>query len=488
MGRSRITRTFHNKPVSKSSNKTGSNTRTKGSNIRNPTIKASPTQVKSKNKGIIPQAHAQESSPPKAKIVLSKPKKVTSRRLVSTSVSQPKSTWISGYQTTRVLPENFQSSSGYVSQEKAEEQIEKEGWNNFEFRTTHRSKPHGRNITYRRTDRVESPSDTNFKPTTIYSKYTDLDTEIYRSGMPNTNPKRTILGSVTGGPGKERTILGKFAQGVSNEAQDMVGIPHGFVTGNNYKPKSVLSRATEHAFAGDWDSAGKVISDNPYRFAGNIATTVGTGFIPFGAVTRGAGLAAKVGSAVTKGKSKIAGKLKGKGAEKKSYAGGRYTNKEINDTERLVQQSEWMGWGKVQNPSKSKGIGKRQTGLGFSSISKKRGAVSRYKNRKEQRFIDDEQAMERRIDDFTQSPSTGTPKWYQPREQFLAKTKGSRARLSSDRERAQIIGSERRYNARIADNYENTKPTKNSFWQNQVTKDGDDVSGWVDPDDFYRFR
>jgi len=37
-------------------------------------------------------------------------------------------------------------------------------------------------------------------------------------------------------------------------------------------------------------------------------------------------------------------------------------------------------------------------------------------------------------------------------------------------------------------NMESTKPTKNSFWQNQVTKDGDDVSGWVDPDDFYRVR
>ena len=88
--------------------------------------------------------------------------------------------------------------------------------------------------------------------------------------------------------------------------------------------------------------------------------------------------------------------------------------------------------------------------------------------------------MERRIDDFTQSPSTGTPKWYQPREQFLAKTKGSRARLSRDRQQAEIRGSD----ARFLNNVKNTKPTKNSFWQNQVTKDGDDVSGWVDPDFF----
>ena len=77
MGRSRITRTYHNKPVSKSSNKTGSNTRItatkaakmaqkfKKTKTTKPTTtrsvskttkqKASSTQAKSKSKGLIPQ-------------------------------------------------------------------------------------------------------------------------------------------------------------------------------------------------------------------------------------------------------------------------------------------------------------------------------------------------------------------------------------------------------------------------------------------------
>jgi len=106
--------------------------------------------------------------------------------------------------------------------------------------------------------------------------------------------------------GKKRTPLGKFALGVGNEAQDIGGGFGGLITGQDYKPKSILSRATDHAFAGDWDSAGKVISDNPYRFAGNVATNIGIGMIPFGMVARGAGLAGKAG--------KVIGKLKGKGA------------------------------------------------------------------------------------------------------------------------------------------------------------------------------
>jgi len=428
MGRSRITRTFHNKPVSKPKkgpvgkpkNTVVKPTNTtykrragkivykkRDENIRRPVpgeVKNDPTQ----RGNLLPQAHAQESKP---------------------------------------ISVNPQGKYGTI--DSTEDQIIGEKWGSFQFTIDKTGKPRGRNVKIRTTTRTDGVADT-----TVRSKYTTLEAQKYS---------------------RQPGIIGKFAQGVSNEAQDMVGIPHGFITGNNYKPKSILSRATEHVLAGDWGSAGKVISDNPYRFAGNIATTVGTGFIPFGAVTRGAGLAARVGSAVTKGKSKIVGKLKGKGAEKKSYAGGKYTNKEINDAERLVQQSEWMGWGKVKS---------RQTGLGFSEkVYKKKGAVSRHKNRKEQRAVDAEQATERRIDNFT-GRSTGTPKWYQPREQFLAKTKGSRARLSRDRQQAEIRGSENRYNARIADNYENTKPTKNSFWQNQVTKDGDDVSGWVDPDFF----
>ena len=105
--------------------------------------------------------------------------------------------------------------------------------------------------------------------------------------------------------------LGLFAQGVGNQAHDIGGSVHGLVTGQDYQVKSVLNRSLEHAFAGDWDSAGKIISDNPYRFAGNVATEAGLAIIPFGMVARGAGIAGKVGSAVSKSRKAI-GKTKGK--------------------------------------------------------------------------------------------------------------------------------------------------------------------------------
>ena len=103
--------------------------------------------------------------------------------------------------------------------------------------------------------------------------------------------------------------LGLFAQGVGNQAHDIGGSVHGLATGQDYQVKSVLNRAVEHAFAGDWDSAGKVISDNPYRFAGNVATEAGLTVVPLGFMARGAGIVGKVGSVVSKSRKAI-GKAK----------------------------------------------------------------------------------------------------------------------------------------------------------------------------------
>ena len=99
-----------------------------------------------------------------------------------------------------------------------------------------------------------------------------------------------------------------FASGMGNQAHDIGGSVHGLVTGQGYQVKSVLNRSLDHAFAGDWDSAGKVISDNPYRFAGNVATEVGLAVIPFGMMARGAGIAGRVGGAVSKTKKLVGGK------------------------------------------------------------------------------------------------------------------------------------------------------------------------------------
>jgi hypothetical protein len=269
MGRSRITRTFHNKPVSKDEKgKLGS--RLGYHSGGRPGSGGKPRQVsKTQSKGLIPQAHAQESAP---------------------------------------IPVNPQGKHGTI--DSTEDQIIGEKWGSFGFTINKTGRPHGRNVKIRKSTRGDGVADT-----TVTSKYTDLDTEKFI---------------------KEPTPLGLFAQGVGNQAQDIGGGVHGLVTGQDYTTKSILSKATEHAFAGDWDSAGKVISDNPYRFAGNVATEAGLAIIPFGMVARGAGIAGKVGSAVSKSK-KVIGKAKGKRKTMKAIKqeekriGRKFTKNEISN-------------------------------------------------------------------------------------------------------------------------------------------------------------
>ena len=244
MGRSRITRTFHNKPVEKSYKPKQS------TSIKKVVHKQKFKSTQSK--GLIPQAHAQESAP---------------------------------------IPVNPQGKYGTI--DSTEDQIIGEKWGSFGFTINKTGKARGRNVKIRKSTRGDGVADT-----TVTSKYTDLDTEKFI---------------------KEPTPLGLFAQGVGNQAHDIGGSVHGLVTGQDYQVKSVLNRSLEHAFAGDWDSAGKVISDNPYRFAGNVATEAGLTVVPLGFMARGAGIAGRVGGAATKVLSKTKSTKSGKypGLEKK---------------------------------------------------------------------------------------------------------------------------------------------------------------------------
>jgi len=239
MVRSRITRTFHNKPVEKSYKPKQSTPIKKVVHKQ----KYSPNKS-TQSKGLIPQAHAQESAP---------------------------------------IPVNPQGKYGTI--DSTENQIHGEKWGSFGFTINKTGRPHGRNVKIRKSTRADGVADT-----TVTSKYTNLDTEKYT---------------------KEPTPLGLFARGVGNQAHDIGGSVHELATGQDYQVKSILNRSLEHAFAGDWDSAGRVISDNPYRFAGNVATEAGLAIIPFGMVVRGAGIAGRVGSAASK-VSKGLGKTKGK--------------------------------------------------------------------------------------------------------------------------------------------------------------------------------
>ena len=83
----------------------------------------------------------------------------------------------------------------------------------------------------------------------------------------------------------------KIMLGMSNTIQDYGGIVQG-----GYEDKSILNQAIGHAFEGNWDKAGQVIQENPYRFAGNLAVEAGTFLIPVGAVLK----VAKVGKLVNK--------------------------------------------------------------------------------------------------------------------------------------------------------------------------------------------
>jgi hypothetical protein len=77
------------------------------------------------------------------------------------------------------------------------------------------------------------------------------------------------------------TPLGKFGLGIYNTGSDYANILN-----TDYEDKSILNQAIGHAFEGNWDKAGQVIQNNPYRFAGNLAVEVGSALIPLGVIAK----------------------------------------------------------------------------------------------------------------------------------------------------------------------------------------------------------
>ena len=276
MGRSRITRTFHNKPKSKITGKSKTKIPTPQTtkHVSGSSSRSEEPQRQTYN---TPQAHAQES---------------------------------------RSIPVNPQAKYGTI--DSTEDQIIGEQWGSFGFTIAKTGKARGNNVKIRKSTRSDGVA-----KTTVTSKYTNLDAAKY---------------------GKEQTPLGLFASGVGNQAHDIGGSVHGLVTGQGYQVKSVLNRSLDHAFAGDWDSAGKVISDNPYRFAGNVATEVGLAVIPFGMMARGAGIAGRVGGAVSKTKKLVGGK--GNPNKAKEFTKKEKTLKVLNHEN-------------LKNPQTSKTVGSR---------------------------------------------------------------------------------------------------------------------------------
>ena len=130
---------------------------------------------------------------------------------------------------------------------------------------------------------------------------------------------------------KDLSPLERIGTGVQNQVTDYQGIVNW-----DHKSESVLNQSIEKAFVGDWDGAGKVIRENPYRFAGNLAVEVGSALIP---ATWGL-KAAKYGAQTVKTSVK-ASQLKRvsknvKNLEAKSFA----VNKNISDELPIVAKSD----------------------------------------------------------------------------------------------------------------------------------------------------
>ena len=452
MGRSRITRTFHNKPTSKKkdiSNK--SQSVSKMTKQKASSTQASPTQVKSKTEIAYKQKYVKRNTG-NTRLLYKKRDENIRRPLPGEVKNSP----------SIILPQAHAQEATHMDQ--------KRGFNP-PFTTGKDGRPTGgtdagviETIKRSKTGyNVSGPGGSNDKTMYMNMDSDDLSTYGGISGQKSLPPK-------TKSAPKERTILGKFAQGVGNEAQDIGGVPHGLITGQDYKTKSILSKATEHAFRGDWDSAGKVISDNPYRFAGNVATNVGLSVIPFGIVARGAGLAGKAGGIISKGlskggkggskvrataakalnaqrksKSNITQDSQGnwvkKGSDaKKSYAGGKYTNQEINNAERLIQKAEWMPWGKPGKVPFRKGKLKK-------NISKMESTKN---NARKQSAIDEDRVFQqiRKSENYTPD---NTPD-FNPR---MGQTQGSFIRESLGKTKSKV--------SKLKRSYKYANPDKRTF-------------------------
>ena len=114
----------------------------------------------------------------------------------------------------------------------------------------------------------------NPKPKSDYEGYSPGLKKSKSVGKIKRNPKANSTKLVRKGKkGKQKGTkrgspkpLDNFAQGVGNNIHNIFGV----ATGTNQGTKSVLNKAAGQALAGDWGSAGNTIANNPYKFAGNM--------------------------------------------------------------------------------------------------------------------------------------------------------------------------------------------------------------------------
>lgn len=107
--------------------------------------------------------------------------------------------------------------------------------------------------------------------------------------------------------GNKDNVQSRFVKGISNQATDYQAIVN-----PDYEHKSILNQAIDKSLQGEFGAAGKLIQDNPARFAGNVVMEAGTFLVPVGTalkVAKGASIAIKQSQRLPKIQEKIISKV-----------------------------------------------------------------------------------------------------------------------------------------------------------------------------------
>jgi len=110
--------------------------------------------------------------------------------------------------------------------------------------------------------------------------------------------------------GNKDNVQSRFIKGISNQATDYQAIVN-----PDYEHKSILNQAIDKSLQGEFGAAGKLIQDNPARFAGNVAVEAASFLVPIGSalkVAKGVSVAVKQSQKLPKITEKVISKVTGK--------------------------------------------------------------------------------------------------------------------------------------------------------------------------------
>ena len=110
--------------------------------------------------------------------------------------------------------------------------------------------------------------------------------------------------------GNKDNVQSRFIKGISNQATDYQAIVN-----PDYEHKSILNQAIDKSLQGEFGAAGKLIQENPARFAGNVAVEAASFLVPIGSalkVAKGVSVAVKQSQKLPKITEKVISKVTGK--------------------------------------------------------------------------------------------------------------------------------------------------------------------------------